>query len=74
MLNVNLALCDNYVVTGPRSGDRPDQSDPPRLGDLLCRRSFVPVLCLCEGLDGEEGQATLDAGTEASRVRLEEVE
>ena len=32
-----------------RSGDRLDQSDPSRLGDLLCRRSFVAVLWLCEG-------------------------
>ena len=44
------------------------------LGDLLCHRSFCPVLWVCSGLGGEEGEASLDAGTEAPGVRLEEVE
>ena len=61
-------------ITAHRWGGRLDQSDPSRLGALLRRRSFGPVLWLCSGLGGEEGEASLDAGTEAPRVRLEEVE
>ena len=61
-------------IAARRSGDRVDQSDPSWLGDLLCHRSFCPVLWVCSGLGGEEGEASLDAGTEAPGVRLEEVE
>ena len=63
---VSIAAC--------RSGDRVDQSDPSRLGDLLCHRPLDPLFRLCAGLGGEESTASLDAGTEAQRVRLEEVE
>ena len=63
---VSIAAC--------RAGDRVDQSDPSRLGELLRHRSFDPVFWLRAGLGGEEGQASLDAGTEAPGVRLEEVE
>ena len=47
---------------------------PTRLGDLLCHRSLDPLFRLRTGLGGEESEASLDAGTEAQRVRLEEVE
>ena len=63
---VSIAAC--------RSGDRVDQSDPSRLGDLLCHRPLDSLFRLCAGLGGEESEASLDAGTETERVRLEEVE
>ena len=37
-------------------------------------RPLDPLFRLCAGLGGEESEASLDAGTEAQRVRLEEVE
>ena len=42
-------------ITARRAGDRVDQSDPSRLGDLLCHRSFDPLFRLRAGLGGEEG-------------------
>ena len=63
---VSIAAC--------RSGDRLDQSDPSGLGNLLCHWRFEPLFWLRAGVGEEESEASLDAGTEAQGVRLEEVE
>ena len=54
--------------------DRGDQSDPARLGKLLCDWTLEPVLFVYPRLGGEEGAAPPGAGLPTSRLRLEAVE
>ena len=56
------------------SGDRTDQSDPARLGELLCGGTFQQVLWLHSRLGRKEGPAPHDAIPEPPRLRLDEVE
>ncbi len=44
------------------------------LGELLCGGAFEPVLLVYQGLSGQEDSAASDAGPEAERLRLAEVE
>ena len=57
-----------------KQGDRTDQSDPARMGELLCRGTLEPVLFDDRRLGGEEDSATLDACPAPQRLRLEKVE
>jgi RNA-directed DNA polymerase len=56
------------------AGDRGDQPDPARLGELLPGGERGTVLQLREGLGREEGAAPSDEGEEPTRLRLETVE
>ncbi len=62
----------SLTASGPP--DCLDQSDATRMGQLFSGGPCQSVLWLCEGLGGEEGAATGDAGTPASGFRLEKVE
>ena len=62
----------SFAASG--AGDRRDQSDPARLGELLPGRARESVLHLRPGLGGEEGATPSDGGETSSRLRLEEVE
>ena len=55
-------------------GDRTDQPDPARVGELLCRRAFQSVFCVYRRLGGKENPATYDAGTKTQGLRLETME
>src|SRR4029453_12471573 len=56
------------------AGDRGDQSDPARLGELLSDRELGSVLGLRDELGREEGAAPFNAGEESCGLRLGEVE
>jgi hypothetical protein len=47
-------------------GDRADQPDPSRLGELLCRGRLARMLFVCQRLGREEGSGTSDAPRERS--------
>src|SRR5712691_5712468 len=55
-------------------GDCPHQSNPARLGALLCGRPLQPVFLVHSRLGGEEDSDPPGARAPASRVRLEAVE
>ena len=55
-------------------GDRADQPDPARRGELLCRRTLESVLCVYPRLGGKEDPAPPDACPETSGLRLEAME
>ena len=57
-----------------RQSDRTDQSDPARLGELLCGGTLEPMLFDDRRLGGEEDSATPDACPATPRIRLEKVE
>ena len=57
-----------------RQSDRTDQSDPARLGELLCSGTLGPMLFDDRRLGGEEDSAALDACPATQRIRLETVE
>ena len=47
------------------ASDCGDQSDPSRLGAILCHRQFEPLLQLCAVVGGKEGTSASDAGPRA---------
>ena len=55
-------------------GDRADQPNPARVGELLCRRALESVLCVYPRLGGKEDPAPPDACPETSGLRLEAME
>src|SRR5215469_9440493 len=55
-------------------GDREDQSDSARLGEVLCRRPLEPVFLIHPLLGRKEDSAPSGPGVPASRIRLEAVE
>ena len=55
-------------------GDREDQSDPARLGEVLRDRPLEPVFLLHPKLGRDEDSAASGAGVPASRFRLEAME
>src|SRR5262245_62412016 len=57
-----------------RRGDCPHQSDPARLGAVLCGRPLQPVFFVHSRLGGKEDSGPPGAHVPASRVRLEAVE
>jgi len=59
--------------TGER-GDRTDQPDPARLGELLCGRTLESVFRIYTRLGGKENPATSDAGKKTQGLRLETME
>src|SRR6185503_14624724 len=54
--------------------DREDQSDPARLGEILCHRPLESVFLIYPRLGREEDTAPSGPGVPASRLRLEAVE
>jgi len=60
------------VPAGGR-GDREDQPDPARLGEVLCHRSRCSVLLLHPILGRKEDTASSGQGVSAPRFRLEAV-
>ena len=56
------------------SGRATHQSDPTRMGQLLCGGSFESVLWFRSRLGGEEDSSASDAGSKARRFWVEEVE
>ena len=61
-------------VPARQRGDCADQSDPARLGEVLCGRPLEPVLLVHSRLGREEDSAPPGASAPASRLRLEAVE
>src|SRR5215472_7894928 len=57
-----------------RAGDRRNQSDPTRMGELLRGRTLEPVLLVHQAMGGEEGSAASDACPGTTGIRLEAVE
>ena len=57
-----------------RQSDRTDQSDPARLGELLCSGTLEPMFFDDRRLGGEEDSAAPDACPATQRIRLETVE
>ena len=57
-----------------RAGDRRDQSNPARMGELLRGRTLEPVLLVHQAMGGEEGSAASDARPGTTGIRLEAVE
>ena len=57
-----------------RRGDRKDQSDPARLGEVLCHRPLESVFLLYPKLGRDEDTAPSGSGVSASRFWLEAVE
>src|SRR5215472_11124017 len=55
-------------------GDREDQSDSARLGEVLCHRPREPVFLIHPLLGRKEDSAPSGPGVPASRIRLEAVE
>jgi RNA-directed DNA polymerase len=55
-------------------GDRADQPDPARLGELLCRRALESVLCVYPRLGRKEDPTPPDACPETTGLRLEAME
>src|SRR5215471_9664405 len=55
-------------------GDREDQSDSARLGEVLCHRPREPVSLIHPILGRKEDSAPSGPGVPASRIRLEAVE
>src|SRR6516164_9151717 len=55
-------------------GDREDQPDSARLGEVLCHRPLEPVFLIHPLLGGKEDSAPSRPGVPASRIRLEAVE
>ncbi len=53
--------------------DRADQSHSTRLGELLCRGSFQPVLLVHSRLGREEGSGSLGEESPASGLWMEAV-
>src|SRR5215469_8158263 len=56
------------------TGDRTDQPDPARLGELLCGGTLESVLCVYPRLGRKENPAAHDAGKETQGIRLEAME
>src|SRR5215831_19731268 len=57
-----------------RRGDRKDQSDPARLGEVLCHRPLESVFLLYPKLGRDEDSAPSGPGVSAPRLRLETME
>ena len=55
-------------------GDRKDQSDSTRVGEILCHRALESVFLIRPILGRKEGSAPSGQGVPASRFRLEAVE
>jgi hypothetical protein len=55
-------------------GDREDQSDSARVGEILCHRPLESVFLIHPILGRKEDQAPSGPGVSASRIRLEAVE
>src|SRR6516225_10983578 len=55
-------------------GDREDQPDSARLGEVLCHRPLEPVFLIHPLLGRKEDSAPSGPGVPASRIRLEAVE
>src|SRR6266851_8427764 len=65
-----LATCE---PTGGE-GDREDQPNSSRVGELLCGRACGKMLHVYQRLGGKEDSATSDACAEVQGVRLEAME
>ena len=70
----NQRVIEKISVTTTYEGDRENQPDIKRVGQLLQSRQLEPLFHLCKGLDRKEGKASPDASKEAKRFRLEEME
>src|SRR5260370_15159403 len=57
-----------------KGGDRGDQSDLERMGELLCHSTLEPVLLVYRAMGGEEGSAASDASPGTTGIRLEAME
>jgi hypothetical protein len=55
-------------------GDRTDQPDPARLGEILYGRALQSVFCVYPSVGGKENPATYDAGTKTKGLWLETME
>ena len=63
-----------FSVPASGEGDREDQSDPARLGEILRDRPLESVFLVYPKLGREEDSASFGSGVPASRLRLEAVE
>src|SRR5215471_19527189 len=63
-----------FSVPARGAGDREDQSDPARVGEVLRDRPLESVFLVYPKLGRDEDSALLGSGVPASGLRLEAVE